>query len=326
MAQVPQQLHLIWLGSMPPNSSQRPYRRRLVEWTAHNPSWAVHLWTDHVGREAQQMAVWCIENGVVHHSIADTEEVLWGDEHSTVVEQVHKGFYANASDILRLRILYQLGGVYVDFDVEPISLPTVDLPLGLGLVLREGSGQLESIAPHAIASVAGHSVLQIALWQALTNFQLLSASEEPDFRYSSISTERYGGVLVLTGDILRPALRSVFGLFGEGAWGWSAWLEALRLSIPLHHFEDLSWIGEDANELGEHAFFPSELGFAIAKTWSSRPLTSVLHLTAMYSEPWLIQIAAQQVLPFENHFGYSPRGLSLRAQRPPEVVRMIPDI
>ena len=327
MASVPQRLHLIWLGSLPPNSSQRPYRRRLLEWVDQNLGWEVYLWTDRGGREADQVSSWCTENGITHHTILDTEQILWGDEYSLVIEQLRHGFYANASDILRMRILYQLGGIYVDLDVQSIQLPPFDLPLGIGLVLREGDGVLQSIAPHAIASVAGHSVLQIALWQVLTNFRLLSESEEPDFRYSAKPSERYGGVLVLTGDVLRPALRAVFGLFDGGIWGWSAWLEALRLPFRFHHLEDLSWMGKTDVEISdEDAFFPSELGFAIARTWTDRPLTSVLHLAAMYSEAWLIQIAAQQVLPFENYFGYSPRGAALRAHRLSEVVQVVPEI
>jgi len=327
MARVPQRLHLIWLGSLPPNSSQRPYRRRLLEWVDQNPGWEVYLWTDRVGREADQMSNWCAENCITHHTIINSEEILWGDEYSLVIEQIKSEFYANASDILRMRILYQLGGVYVDLDVQSIQIPTFDLPLGIGLVLREGDGVLQSIAPHAIASVSGHSILQIALWQVLTNFRLLSESEEPDFRYSAKPSERYGGVLVLTGDVLRPALRAIFGLFDAGVWGWSAWLEALRLPVKFQHMEDLSWMRGAAGEMSdEDAFFPSELGFAIARTWSDRPLTSVLHLTAMYSESWLIQIAAQQVLPFENYFGHSPRGAALRAQRPSEIVQQVPEI
>ena len=67
----------------------------------------------------------------------------------------------------------------------------------------------------------------------------------------------------------------------------------------------------------------SDLGFAIARTWTDRPLTSVLHLAAMYSESWLIQIAAQRVLPFENYFGHSPRGAALRAHRPSNYSRFL---
>ena len=54
---------------------------------------------------------------------------------------------------------------------------------------------------------------------------------------------------------------------------------------------------------------------AIAQTWTNQALTSILHLTAAYGESWMIAIAAEQVAPFENHFGYSPKGLAIRAQR-----------
>ena len=49
--------------------------------------------------------------------------MLWGSEKAMVLEQLETTFYANASDLLRLRILYQMGGLYVDCDVAPRVLP-----------------------------------------------------------------------------------------------------------------------------------------------------------------------------------------------------------
>ena len=164
------------------------------------------------------------------------------------MSQLREHFYANASDLLRLRILYQMGGLYVDADVEPTVLAQLELPLGIGLLLRKDGGELQSIAPHALAAMQGHAVLQVALWQGQNNFNVLSTLEEQDFRYSESVSEKYGGVLMLTGDLLRPALRTVFGIFSTEAWRWSPWLEAMQLPLSLRHLEHHSWLGEDTEK------------------------------------------------------------------------------
>ena len=317
-------LHLIWLGSVPPNTQSKPYRRYIVDWRAKNPTWEVYLWTDRSGRQRDLVHQWCEQNGVRHHSVLEDARVLWGIEKELVFEQLQEEFYANASDLIRLRILYQMGGLYVDSDVEPTVLPDIELPLGIGLLLRKDKGVLQSIAPHAIAAVQGHPVLQIALWQGGKNFDVLSTIDEQDFRYSESISEQYGGVLMLTGDLLRPALQTVFGLFGSGTWDWSPWLEAIQLSIAFRHYEDNSWLNGGVAK--SDMFFPPALGLAIAQTWVHRSLTSILHLTAAHADSWMIAIAAQQVVPFENHFGYSPKRVAIQQNRSQEIIRCVPAI
>lgn len=318
-----QRLHLIWLGSIPPNTKQKPYRRYIIDWAEQNPTWEIYLWTDRQGREREQIHQWCTENDIFPRFITEGD-VLWGEERELVLNQLREKFYANASDLLRLRILYQMGGLYVDTDVEPTVLPQIELPLGIGLLLRKNGEELQSIAPHSIASIQGHAVLQIALWQGQSNFNVLATLEEQDFRYSKSVSERYGGVLMLTGDLLRPALKTVFGVFTADAWRWSPWLEVMQLPLSLRHLEHHSWLEEDA--LRPEVFFPPGLGMAIVKTWTDRALTSTLHLAAAYAESWMIDIAAQQVAPFENHFGNSPKGLAVRTQRSQDIIDCIPSI
>ena len=98
---------------------------------------------------------------------------------------------------------------------------------------------------------------------------------------------------MLTGDLLRPALRRVFGVFSTDTWRWSPWLEAIQLPLSFRHLEHHSWLGEDGSR--PDIFFPPGLGVAIAQTWTNQALTSILHLTAAYAESWMIEIAAEQV-------------------------------
>ncbi len=330
MAHCVNRIHVIWLGSVPLNTLEHPHRRRLVEWAEANPDWEVWVWTDRQDRECVQLDNWCQSNGLRHMPIW-RDVILWGTERSTILELLSEGFYANASDLLRLRILYQWGGLYVDVDVEPIALPKIELPLGIGVVMLKGENRLQSIAPHAIASVQGHELLQLALWQGVSNCLIQTRMTEPDYRQSSIQSQQYGGTLVLTGDLLRPALKKVHGAFRGVQWQWSPWLEAMRLPLLLVHHQENTWVREttslDVLSSGyEGAFFPPKLSRAVADTWSDRSLTSVLHWSAQYAEPWMIRVAAQEMAPFENHFGYSPKGAAIKIGRSKEVLLAIPSM
>ena len=325
MTVCPMRLHVIWLGSMPQNTTRHPHRRRLLEWLEYNPTWEICLWTDRKERESEQLHDWCSAHGLHHRSIWSSEALFWGNEEVIVKSQIERKFFANASDLLRLRILYQWGGIYVDSDVEPSSFLQIDLPLGVGLLMQRKGDALDSIAPHAIASVQGHSLLQLALWQGVSNCVLQSTIEEQDFRLSNDSTEQFGGTLVLTGDILRPALRHVFGLLEGTGWGWSPWLEALRLPFSLVHHQEHAWLG-NTEVMTDKLFFPPTLGLAIAQSWRNQALTSILHWTAQYSEGWMIELAAQTVVPFENHFGHSPQGAALKIGRSSSIVNRIPSM
>ena len=96
------------------------------------------------------------------------------------------------------------------------------------MVLREERSKLISIAPHMLAAMPGHSCLQIALWKGVANIQLLDTSTEQDFRFDTDPVKRYGGTLVLTGDLLRPACFKL-RVFSSPDLGWSPWLESMRL-------------------------------------------------------------------------------------------------
>ena len=325
MTVCPTRLHIIWLGSMPPNTTRHPHRRRLLEWVELNPTWDILVWTDRIDREAEQLNEWCSTHGLQHRSIWSSAVLLWGTEESTVKSQIEHGFYANASDLLRLRILYQWGGIYVDSDVEPTSFANITLPLGIGLSMQRKGDYLDSIAPHVIASVQGHTLLQLALWQGVSNCVLQVTIDEQDFRLSDDPTERFGCTLVLTGDILRPALLHVFGLLEGSGWGWSPWLEALRLPFSLVHRQEHTWL-EHTERMTDQLFFPPTLGLAIAQSWTNQALTSILHWTAQYSEGWMIELATQTVLPFENYFGYSPQGAAIKLGRSSDIIKEVPSI
>ena len=323
---VPTTLHCIWLGSVPPNDQYRPHRRRLLEWVQMNPNWSIWLWTDRIGREYHQLQLWCAENKIVLRSVLEDGSILWGDEYHCVIEALQEQFWATASDLLRLRILYQCGGVYVDSDVEPIPIPNFELPLGLGLALRRDHEVLRSITPHIIAAAQGHPCLQIAIWKGVENMHFLQKIEEVDYRKDDDPIKRYGGTLVLTGDLMRPALLRVEGIFSTSDFGWSPWLESMRLPFSIVHRQEAQWLNTDVLIEDNAVFFPPKLSQMVRESWSVTRLTSVLHWVAAYGPLWLVEHAAVVTDPFQDYFGHSPRGVATICKRGTDFISRIPSV
>jgi len=175
-----------------------------------------------------------------------------------------------------------------------------------------------------LAAMPGHSCLQIALWKGVANIQLLNAVHEPDFRFDPDPVKRYGGTLVLTGDLLRPALLQVEGVFSSADFGWSPWLESMRLPFTAIHLEETQWL--NAHTPKSDVFFPPELSLMVRQTWSFGRLTSILHWIAAFGPAWLIEHASQNVDPFQDYFGHSPRGVATLQGRERTFIQQIPSI
>jgi mannosyltransferase OCH1-like enzyme len=86
---IPKILHFIWLGSSIPLNC----KTCIDSWIQLHPDWQVKIWTD-----------------------IDCQNFNWSYAHSKKVFEEGVTF-AEKSDILRLEILYQFGGIYSDTDV-----------------------------------------------------------------------------------------------------------------------------------------------------------------------------------------------------------------
>ena len=321
---LPNHLHVIWLGGMLPNSSEYPYRRRLMLWQEMNPHWKITLWSDLEGREREQLSKWCLNLNI---ALSSPEDIYMGSGERIIFEgECSKRFYVTASDLLRLRVLYQYGGFYVDFDVLPRKLPNGSLPLGIALLLRNWDGKLAAVNPHAIASYPAHPLLQMALWEAENNFKLLENFPDQDYRQHEDPSYRYGSALSLTGDLFRPALALCAGVLPLDGFPWTAWLDVMLLGIPFEHLEDNSWLyGERPSE----KIYPSIFMEAQRERLSRQrryPVTSILHIAAAFGDQQLIGYANQSVAPFEDYFGNTPRGVAQHYQRDLTIMELIPSV
>lgn len=89
MIRIPRQFHSIWLGNSP---IPEEFERYIASWTECNPGWTHRIWRD-----------------------ADVDDLRLQNADLFEISDIS---LACKSDILRLEILYDYGGVYVDVDFE----------------------------------------------------------------------------------------------------------------------------------------------------------------------------------------------------------------
>lgn len=129
---IPQIAHYIWLGGTLPDYA----RSNIVSFQAVNQDWQVNVWSDHPARLRNNM----IDQGLsetalnrinivnVNNALDNAPAHLRRDLSGAYVREVSGPYrnYAAASDLLRLAVLYQQGGLYMDTDIHVSQ----DSPLG----------------------------------------------------------------------------------------------------------------------------------------------------------------------------------------------------
>lgn len=135
--QIPPLIHLIWLGSPPPQNVQLA----VSSWQKHHPTWEVKLWTE-----------------------KDLIDFRWSSPRTEAYFKNGKN-WAEKSDIFRFEILYQYGGIYSDTDV--ICLKSLDplLHTGAAFIACFESNKIKRlgrplIGSAIVAATQGHSVIK----------------------------------------------------------------------------------------------------------------------------------------------------------------------
>jgi inositol phosphorylceramide mannosyltransferase catalytic subunit len=126
---IPHVFHQIWLG---PDPFPREYERYQRSWRQHHPGWELRLWGE--------------------------ENLPEGLRRPEAAERLRAP--AERADILRLELLWRLGGVYVDTDFE--CLRSIE-PLLEGVELFIGLAKPGRVNNALMGSVAGHPILDRAL-------------------------------------------------------------------------------------------------------------------------------------------------------------------
>jgi hypothetical protein len=118
---VPKLLHFIWIGEDIPVT----YIENIKTWSARNRDYKLILWSDQQIKFERPLVK--ADQGFFDYEFGDIEELKKEFFHTFprligyLERESHGKFpnYAAASDILRLLILYKLGGVYIDTDEIP---------------------------------------------------------------------------------------------------------------------------------------------------------------------------------------------------------------
>jgi len=129
-ALIPRVINWVWLGSPFPEK----YRAFQESWKKHHPGWEFRVWTD------ADFKTFPLYNRALYESSKN---------------------YGEKSDIVRYEILYQLGGLYVDIDMECLkSLDVLHFLYDFYIAIQPLDTSHVQVGNYIIGSVAGHPLLK----------------------------------------------------------------------------------------------------------------------------------------------------------------------
>jgi mannosyltransferase OCH1-like enzyme len=185
MSKVPKKLHAIWLGGI----LEQPCKKNIEDWKNKNPDYEMNVWIDsstyltsnsEESRQQKDQYIqfknWAKTNKIIINDINPNSQ----DSDPNLVKRpaIFKGMpnkkyyldelrdpgsnYAAASDILRVELLYQEGGVYFDAkDVYPAQpLGSLEVSEEEGILVRGwGNSSIRSVNNDLMASIpAGNTI------------------------------------------------------------------------------------------------------------------------------------------------------------------------
>lgn len=184
---IPKIIHFIWLG-------ERPFPRASVDhlrtWMAQHPDWTVKFWTD---RDRPLPVPGMIYSPIQALPLTYVADCL--KKSTNPAEQ---------SDLLRLEILYQEGGIYVDHDVKCLkpftSLnQTYDFYCGIDMPFFSSLPSCIYPTNNLIGSIPHHPILKCAMEQLAVQWDALEVAYPGSAR----------------DEVLNRVLHRTFWLFGD---------------------------------------------------------------------------------------------------------------
>ncbi len=153
---------------MLPEVGERFYQSAAKAWKLHNPNYEVHLWTDRRTYPHEQQAQiladmqrFAEQNQLIFHQVTHGDcysDAFYEKEAGIEARGPHAPLDANwgaASDILRVNILLDLGGIYVDTDITCTG-PLSALPQGSTILCRIEPAPLSTPSNNIIATTRNH--------------------------------------------------------------------------------------------------------------------------------------------------------------------------
>lgn len=160
---IPEIIHFIWLGPKEYPETSKRYLQTFIE---KHPGWRIILWSD---RE-RDLPCTGIEYKRVDENLLGEFQALYQDSDN----------FGEKSDIVRLLVLYQMGGLYVDHDMEcRISFKDLHRKYSFyGGLLTPGNPVIHRSAivrNSVIGACQNHLILWDALKKAEANWQSVKA-------------------------------------------------------------------------------------------------------------------------------------------------------
>lgn len=184
---VPKVIHVIWIG---PRQFPRESVENVRTWMAKHPGWTIKFWTD---RERPLPVP-----GMVFQDIADLNMLKLRDCFAK------SDNWAEKSDLLRLEILYQEGGIYIDHDVkcfktfDPMNA-AYDFFCGIDMPFRSSLPSCVYTTNNLIGAKPGHPIIFRSMELVAQQWDSLQAAYPGTDRDST----------------LNRVLHRTFWLFGE---------------------------------------------------------------------------------------------------------------
>jgi hypothetical protein len=156
-ADIPKKIHYVWVGSNIPCE----YIEEAIQTKILNPDYEMYIWTDAPSQFDRLFKLGTIINSVESIQLSPFQREVVRAEMGEGRLPNTKPNYAAVSDVYRIWILDEHGGVYLDFDTKSkAALGTLEAPFGFFWLSEYKNGKYEQNNT-VIASVSGNIILKI---------------------------------------------------------------------------------------------------------------------------------------------------------------------
>lgn len=219
---IPKIQHRIWFGSDLPEK----YQEHLKKLAAKNPGNIIKLWTDSSilsSIEKNHLRDFCKKNNIQLMNIRafpyliNYELIEYELDKAQTKSKNKRVHYAQASDLARISILIEQGGVYTDTDTESLDTLPILTPK-FGLYVKECQGidktdqqdlpadDVSDIFYDFIAAHPQNSILKQAAEISALDYKTYHQSAHRRWEHSNNPCILQSGTIRLTGSALRFAL------------------------------------------------------------------------------------------------------------------------
>jgi hypothetical protein len=351
---IPKLLHRIWFGPTIPEV----YQKNLVQLIEKNsPRYTVHLWTDvslMSDAYTQRLRTFAERYKIVLHDIRENTqlinyELILEELNKTILHQGEQDFqprvhYARASDLARVAILIEQGGIYTDTDTQSREpLPALHANYGILLKKKQASHGLSKekqdelstfkfpdftdvILYDFIAATPHNEVLLLAAEVSKIDYAVYHRRQQESWEYIDCHEFHIQMTMMLTGSALRcavnhftmqtvlPSDKSTALFFDDHPFFHStydkSWLNATNIESEseetlLKHFVPSPRISNIMERFGEALLCARKEKFSEPADFPERASALLpVHVRLLHQLTEIARYAPQQCLPWKQSMAF----------------------